>query len=196
MTAFLMKCVVFIIVSAWSLRNSFRFPNRSSSTFMSASVLMLGSLKHLSIVCPSCLQHIHLRDFLRVSFWSSYIFLSFSKSASSLLSCLPNLQPGYSFSRFPQHHHISPPQSDWCVRHDQLKFSFSLYSFVHFLQVLVKASKLPFLAIILEILNFNFSFSSLISLMVRSATIFLSIIRSISSVAFLSFSVIRPNLAL
>jgi len=48
-----------------------------------------------------------------------------SSYSSSLLSCWGNLQPACCLSLLPQNHHISPPNSDECTRHDQLKFSFS-----------------------------------------------------------------------
>ena len=82
----------------------------------------------------------------------------------SLVSCLENLHPGWSLPRLPQHHHISPPHSDWCTRHDQLKFSFSLYSLLQFLHTLILLSKLPFRCSNLTILRFICSRSTLISL--------------------------------
>lgn len=130
-TDFLMKCVVLIKVSEWSFFWSLIIFKRPASVSMSTFVLKLGSRWQLEVVWPISLQQKHL-TFLNC--WpindstSSFVF---SSSSSSLNSCFPNLHPGISFPRLPQHHHISPPHVDWCVRHDQLKFSFSLNSLLH-----------------------------------------------------------------
>lgn len=129
-TDFFKKWVVFISVSACSFLKSVILLRRTYSDGISFSVLMFGSLWQFSILWPTCLQQKHLTWFLVFS--SSSYFSSWSSSLSAI-SCLLNLHPSWSFDLLPQHHHISPLQADWCVRHDQLKFSFWLNSFKHFL---------------------------------------------------------------
>lgn len=152
-----MKWVVLTTVSACSFLKSCILFIRSNSSSIRKLVRRFGSLVHWSILCPSSLQ-LTQRAFLSSLSCSCYCFRS--SSSSSLLSCLEYLQPGASLPFLPQHHHISPEYSDWCWRQDQLKFSFSLYSLVHYLQVFVPLAKFPFFAISFEMRFFNFSRSS------------------------------------
>ena len=156
-TDFLMKWVVLTTVSACNFLKSCILFIRSNSSSIRNDVRRFGSLVHWSILCPSSLQLTHLTFFSSLSY-SCYCLRS--SSSSSLLSCLEYLQPGASLPFLPQHHHISPEYSDWCWRQDQLKFSFSLYSLVHCLQVFKPLAKFPFFASNLEILFFSFSLSS------------------------------------
>mmetsp|Transcript_73701 Transcript_73701/g.168967 ORF Transcript_73701/g.168967 Transcript_73701/m.168967 type:complete len:283 (+) Transcript_73701:484-1332(+) len=112
----------------------------------------LGSFGHSFALWPISLQEKHrtfcsLERFscsvLSVASWSSRS----SSSSSSLLSCLENLHPRASRPRRPQHHHISPLNSEWWVVQDQLKFSLSTYSRPQFRHIFCSASNIFLLAL-------------------------------------------------
>ena len=115
----------------WSLRFRTRF-NSLSTLVCGTLVLKFGSLGQFRELWPCYKQHLHFTFFKKDCWFVPKASIS-SSSFSSRTLCLLNLHPRASFFVLPQHHHISPLNSEWCVRHDQLKFESSLYSFAQFL---------------------------------------------------------------
>jgi len=62
-------------------------------------------------------------------------------------------------SFLPQHHHIVPPQALICVRHDQFKLVFSVYSWLQTLHVLVCSSIFVATPTVLDLLISTIVFS-------------------------------------